>query len=127
DIRAEARAWLEQHFPAWRHEHGLDGDVPFETELMRSWQRRLHVGGWGAPAWPVEYGGRGFGPVETMLWAEEKSRVGANLPFNVPGFGMAGPTIIAHGTDEQKAGYLPPLLQGEEIWCQLFSEPGAGS
>jgi acyl-CoA dehydrogenase len=127
DVRSEARTWLGEHFPAWKNAHGITGEVPYETELMRSWQRRLAEGGWGAPSWPVDYGGRGFGPVETMIWAEEKSRVGANLPFNVPGFGMAGPTIIAHGTDEQKSQYLPPLLRGDEIWCQLFSEPGAGS
>jgi alkylation response protein AidB-like acyl-CoA dehydrogenase len=61
------------------------------------------------------------------VWAEEKARAGATIPFNVVGFGMAGPTIIAHGSPAQKERYLPPLLGGEEIWCQLFSEPGAGS
>ena len=126
-LRAEARAWLEEHFPAWKREHGLRDGFAYEEELGRSWQRVLHEGGWGAPAWPPAYGGRGFGPVESTIWAEEKARAGANLPFDVPGFGMAGPTIIAHGTDEQKERYLPPLLRGDEIWCQLFSEPGAGS
>ena len=126
-IRAEARAWLEENFPAWKRENGIEGEVPFTTELGRSWQRRLQEGGWGAPSWPPEYGGRGFGPVESIVWAEEKARMGANLPFNVPGFGMAGPTTIAHGTEGQKDRFLPPLLRGEEIWCQLFSEPGAGS
>jgi alkylation response protein AidB-like acyl-CoA dehydrogenase len=126
-IRMEARAWLEANFPAWKRENGIEGDVEFTTELGRSWQWRLFEGGWAAPSWPVEHGGRGFGPVESIVWAEEKARVGANLPFNVPGFGMAGPTIIAHGTEEQKDRFLPPLLRGDEIWCQLFSEPGAGS
>ena len=126
-VRAEARGWLEEHFPAWKREHAIEDEVRSEVELGRSWQRRLFDGGWAAPAWPPEYGGRGFGPVESTVWAEEKARVGANLPFDVPGFGMAGPTIIAHGTDEQKERYLPPLLRGDEIWCQLFSEPGAGS
>ena len=127
ELRAEMRAWLEEHFPAWKREQGLADDFRYEEELGRSWQRVLFEGGWGAPAWPPAYGGRGFGPVESTIWAEEKARAGANLPFDVPGFGMAGPTIIAHGTDEQKERYLPPLLRGDEIWCQLFSEPGAGS
>ena len=67
------------------------------------------------------------GPVEYAIWAEEKARIGANIPFNVTGFGMAGPTIIAHSTPSQKERYLPPLLSGDEIWCQGFSEPNAGS
>jgi alkylation response protein AidB-like acyl-CoA dehydrogenase len=126
-VRAEAREWLEANFPGWKREQGIEGEVRYDVELGRSWQQRLYEGGWAAPAWPAEYGGRGFGPVESTIWAEEKARAGANIPFDVPGFGMAGPTIIAHGTDDQKERYLPPLLGGDEIWCQLFSEPGAGS
>jgi len=124
-LRAEARAWLAEHFPAWRRKHG---EPPtYDTELSRSWHREQARAGWGAPAWPVEHGGRGFGAVEATIWAEEKARIGAAIPFNIPGFGMAGPTIIAHGTPEQKARWLPPLLAGDDLWCQLFSEPGAGS
>ena len=123
-FRAEARAWLEEHFPPWRER---EGPGPYSTEQARSWHRVLHSGGWAAPSWPPELGGRGLGFAEATIWAEEKARIGANIPFDVPGFGMAGPTIAAHGTDEQKARYLPPLLAGEELWCQLFSEPGAGS
>ncbi|MGH2687086.1 MAG: acyl-CoA dehydrogenase family protein, partial [Actinomycetota bacterium] len=125
EIRTEARAWLEEHFPRWKADVGeVDGRA---IEELRSWQRILADGGWGAPAWPAEYGGRGFGPVESAIWQEEKARLGANIPFNVPGFGMAGPTIIGHGSEEQKARFLPPMLRGDEMWCQLFSEPGAGS
>ncbi|HYI45092.1 MAG TPA: acyl-CoA dehydrogenase family protein [Actinomycetota bacterium] len=124
-IRAEASAWLEEHFPRWKAEAGdVDGRA---IEELRAWQRILAESAWGAPAWPVEYGGRGFGVVESAIWQEEKAKVGANIPFNVPGFGMAGPTIISHGTDDQKERFLPSLLAGEHIWCQLFSEPGAGS
>jgi len=126
-IRTEARAWLEANFAAWKKERGIEGDPPADLDTARSWHKRLHEGTWAAPAWPAEYGGRGFGPVESVVWAQEKARVGASLPFNVPGFGMAGPTIIAHGTDDQKERFLPSLLSGEHIWCQLFSEPGAGS
>jgi alkylation response protein AidB-like acyl-CoA dehydrogenase len=124
-IRAEARAWLEENWPAFNVETPDSGKP--DPERSRAWHRRLAAGGWGAPSWPVEDGGRGFGPLESTVWAEEKARVGALLPFNVVGFGMAGPTVIAHGTPEQKARYLPALLNGDEIWCQLFSEPGAGS
>jgi acyl-CoA dehydrogenase len=124
-IRAEARAWLEATWPAFLAEHPDPGH--YDLERARAWQRRLAEGGWGAPHWPPAYGGRGFGPVESTVWAEERARVGALLPFNVVGFGMAGPTIIAHGTEEQKRRWLPPLLRGDDVWCQLFSEPGAGS
>jgi acyl-CoA dehydrogenase len=124
-IRAEARAWLEQNWPAFGREYPDTGR--YDPERARAWQKRLASGGWGAPSWPAEYGGRGFGPLEATVWGQEKARIGATIPFNVVGFGMAGPTIISHASDEQKARYLPALLAGDEIWCQLFSEPGAGS
>jgi len=124
-LRAEARAWLEDHFPKWRLSVG--NPDRYTSDHRRAWHKELVAGGWGAPHWPAEYGGRGFGPVESSIWADEKARIGASIPFNVAGFGMAGPTLIAHGNDEQKKRYLPPLLGGDEIWCQLFSEPGAGS
>jgi alkylation response protein AidB-like acyl-CoA dehydrogenase len=124
-VRAEARAWLEESWPAFCAEHSDAGR--YDPERARAWQKRLAAGGWGAPSWPAEYGGRSFGPLEATVWAQEKARAGATIPFNVVGFGMAGPTIISHGSDEQKARYLPALLGGDEIWCQLFSEPGAGS
>jgi alkylation response protein AidB-like acyl-CoA dehydrogenase len=128
EIRAEARAWLEANWPPFARERNLVGKSrPYPLEDSRAWQRVLYEGGWSAPAWPAEHGGRGFGPVENSVWAEEKARAGANVVFDIVGFGMAGPTIVAHGTEEQKARYLPPLLRGDEIWCQLFSEPGAGS
>jgi acyl-CoA dehydrogenase len=124
-VRTEARAWLAENWPAFTKEHPDRGR--YDPERARAWQKRLAQGGWGAPTWPAEYGGRSFGPLETTVWGEEKARAGASIPFNVVGFGMAGPTIISHGSDEQKQRYLPPLLGGDEIWCQLFSEPGAGS
>jgi alkylation response protein AidB-like acyl-CoA dehydrogenase len=124
-IRAEARAWLDENWPAFCAEFPDAGR--YDPERARAWQKRLASGGWGAPSWPAEYGGRSFGPLESTVWAQEKARAGATIPFNVVGFGMAGPTIISHGSPEQKERYLPALLGGEEIWCQLFSEPGAGS
>jgi acyl-CoA dehydrogenase len=124
-IRTEARAWLDEKWPAFSAEYPDPGR--YDPERARAWQKRLASGGWGAPSWPAEYGGRGFGPLEATVWAQERARAGATIPFNVVGFGMAGPTIISHASPEQKERYLPPLLGGEEIWCQLFSEPGAGS
>jgi len=124
-IRAEARTWLDDNWPAFCSERPDPGR--YDPERARAWQRRLATGGWGAPSWPPEYGGRGFGPLEATVWAQEKARAGATIPFNVVGFGMAGPTIISHGSPEQKERFLPKLLGGDEIWCQLFSEPGAGS
>jgi len=93
----------------------------------REWQRRLAEGGWGAPAWPVEHGGRAAGPFENHLIAQELARAGAPGSIAVIGTGWAGPAIIAHGTAAQKQRFLPRILNGDEIWCQLFSEPNAGS
>lgn len=127
-FRAEARAFLEAHRPArWRHpfEDGVD-----ERELLaaqKAWQRTLFEHGWAAVLWPTEYGGRGAGPIEAIVWNQELARVGLGESIFVVGTAMAGPTIIAHGTPEQRQRFLPPLLRGDEVWCQLFSEPGAGS
>src|ERR1700694_2857131 len=97
------------------------------TLAGREWQRRLAEGGWGAPAWPVEHGGRAAGPFENHLIAQELARAGA--PGSIAGTRTrsGGPGIIAHGTAAQKDRFLPPILNGNEIWCQLFSEPNAGS
>jgi alkylation response protein AidB-like acyl-CoA dehydrogenase len=121
----EARAFLAEHFPKWRKENDCDGELDFEQQ--RSWQRYLFEHGWGVVTWPAEYGGRGLGMIESMIWNQEKIAAGAHTFFNLVGLGLAGPTIIARGTEEQKARYLPPLARGDEVWCQLFSEPSAGS
>ncbi|MEB2345114.1 MAG: acyl-CoA dehydrogenase family protein [Deltaproteobacteria bacterium] len=127
-FRAEAQAFLAAHKPArWRHpfEDGVD-----EHELLagqKAWQRTLFEHGWAAVLWPEEYGGRGAGPIEAIVWNQELARAGLGESIFVVGTAMAGPTIIAHGSPAQKQRYLPPLLRGDEIWCQLFSEPGAGS
>lgn len=113
-LRRELGEWLAAH----AGERGEGG---------RAWQRTLAAGGWGAPSWPVEHGGRGLGPVEANIVAQEMARAGAGRGISAIGVGWAGPAIIAHGSEEQKRRFLPPLLRGEEIWCQLFSEPDAGS
>ena len=91
------------------------------------WSRALYDGGWVGISWPEEYGGRGLSPRFQAIYLEEEARAEAPPHIGVIGLGMAGPTIITRGTEAQKARYLQPLLAAEEIWCQGFSEPGAGS
>ena len=121
-FRDELRAWLENNGPG----DGPEGEDDNYT-WRRNWQRRLHEGGWAGVHWPVEYGGRGATMVESAIFYEELARSGAPLPANVLGLLLGGPTLMVWGTDEQKDRYLPPILSAEEIWCQGFSEPDAGS
>jgi alkylation response protein AidB-like acyl-CoA dehydrogenase len=118
-LREELRAWLAASFEERFKEPG--------AEAARAWQRRLHEGGWGAPAWPREFGGRASGPIENQIFMGELEEVGAARPMTVIGVGWAGPAIIAHGSARQKQTLLPRILDGSDIWCQLFSEPDAGS
>jgi len=126
-FRAEARAWLAAHVEPYR----ADGPaLPFDDaglERGRAWQRELHAGGWAGLGWPAEYGGRDLPVALQSIWAEELVAAGAPPPANLIGEGVAGPAILAHGTDAQRRRYLPPILDASEIWCQLFSEAGAGS
>jgi alkylation response protein AidB-like acyl-CoA dehydrogenase len=121
-FRDELRSWLTENQP---------GEPPTQEDANYTWrrdfQRRLAGGGWAAVHWPVEYGGRGATLTETAIFFEELGRSGAPLPANVLGLLLAGPTIMLWGTPEQKERYLAPILTGEEIWCQGFSEPEAGS
>jgi alkylation response protein AidB-like acyl-CoA dehydrogenase len=132
-FRSEARAFLAAHPPAKMPDY-FDAADPASVDhatatlaLWRSWQQTLHAHGWAAITWPQAFGGRGLGPIEQIIWNQELARTGMGESLFVVGIGMAGPTLIAHGTPEQKARFLPPMLRGDEIWCQLFSEPGAGS
>jgi alkylation response protein AidB-like acyl-CoA dehydrogenase len=96
-------------------------------ERMRAWNRRLADAGYAAIAWPTEYGGRGAGLMEQVVYAEELHRAGAPGTLNPIGIANIAPAIMQHGTDEQKRRFLPAMLRGDEIWCQGFSEPDAGS
>jgi alkylation response protein AidB-like acyl-CoA dehydrogenase len=125
-FRAELRAWLAANVPTELHDAGL-GQSTDELELLRRWSASLHAAGYAGLTWPVEVGGSGAPIAHQAIFLEELARAEAPAHANVIGLGMAGPTIMAHGTDEQKARYLAPLLAGDEIWCQGFSEPGAGS
>jgi alkylation response protein AidB-like acyl-CoA dehydrogenase len=124
-FRAAARAWLEQALSLlpWPEPADLVDKVPF----WKQWQRALYDGGYAGLSWPREYGGGGAGPNLRAIFAEELDRAGAPERLNTIGEDFAGPTIADFGTDEQKERYLRPILTGDEIWCQLFSEPEAGS
>ncbi|TMB97524.1 MAG: acyl-CoA dehydrogenase [Chloroflexi bacterium] len=96
-------------------------------ESRRKWQKKMYDAGYVGITWPKEYGGRGAGFMEQLIFNDEMILAQTPEPINVIGLGMGGPVVIAHGTEEQKKRYLPPLLSAEEIWCQGFSEPNAGS
>jgi alkylation response protein AidB-like acyl-CoA dehydrogenase len=122
-FRDELRAWFADHDPGQEP----DNDEDAHYAWRRDFQRRLADDGWAAVHWPREYGGRGATLTESAIFFEELGRSGAPLPANVLGLLLAGPTIMAWGTQEQKERYLTPILTAEEIWCQGFSEPDAGS
>src|SRR3954470_12462245 len=121
-FRDELRTWFENNDPG-PEPAGDDSNYAWR----RDWQRRLAEGGWAGVHWPREYGGRGATMTESAIFFEELGRARAPLPANVLGLLLAGPTIMTWGTDEQKDRYLTPILTAEEIWCQGFSEPDAGS
>ena len=124
-FRAEARAWIDANLPeGWRErEIGPGHDV----SVLRAWSRRLYEAGYAGLTWPQEYGGAGAPYTHQAIFLEEIARAEAPEHIGIIGLGMAGPTIIAHGTEEQKETYLSKILSAEEVWCQGFSEPGAGS
>jgi alkylation response protein AidB-like acyl-CoA dehydrogenase len=124
-FRQEARAWLANNVP--KSPPPVDG--PASREYALAWQRTQARGGWAGIAWPKEMGGRGASVLEQIVWSEEYVRAGAPSPLDPTFVGLnhAGPTLIACGSPEQKAFHLPKILRGEVIWCQGFSEPGAGS
>jgi len=126
--RAQVRQWLEQHrdeAPPARLSD--DGDEQAYLDARRAWQGKLAEGGLAGVVWPKEFGGQGLGPIEQVIVNQEIGAAGVPGILDVIGVGMLGPTIIAHGSDQQKARYLGPMLHGDEVWCQLFSEPAAGS
>jgi alkylation response protein AidB-like acyl-CoA dehydrogenase len=124
-FRAEVRAWVEANLPGdlqgrRRGEAGLE-------ELGREWSRKLSDAGYAGLTWPIAYGGAGAPYTHQAICFEELASAEAPQHIGVIGLGMAGPTIMAYGTEEQKSRYLPKILSAEDIWCQGFSEPGAGS
>jgi len=129
-FRAEVSAWLAQPHVASRAAEfeGLTPDDDLDwIAVAKRWQQFLADEGWACITWPRAYGGRGGTPTQAAIFTEECAKVGAFGQTFAVGISMAGPTIIAHGTEAQKARHLPPMLRGDQVWCQLFSEPGAGS
>jgi alkylation response protein AidB-like acyl-CoA dehydrogenase len=117
-FREATRRWLEENVP---------GEEPATLEARRAWHRRLYDAGYVGMGWPVSCGGRGATPLQQAIVADEMARAGAPAPINPLGIGIVGPTIIVHGTEAQKRRYLRKILTAEELWCQLYSEPNAGS
>jgi len=132
-FRAEARAWLAAHaqpapLDASSRRSPFGGqDEAAHVRHCKDWQRTLYDGGWAGITWPKAYGGRGASAIEAAIFGQEQSRFDVSAGVFAVGIGMVGPTLIAHGNEEQKQRYLDSMLRGEEVWCQLFSEPGAGS
>lgn len=122
-LAEEFRAWLADNLVLPPPFSSLDDEV----DWGRRWQRRLAEGRWVGVSWPRAVGGRGATPLEVALVNVEYARSRAPQPVNRVGLNLAGPTLLAHGTTEQQVRWLPPLLRADELWCQLFSEPGAGS
>jgi alkylation response protein AidB-like acyl-CoA dehydrogenase len=127
--RAQVRKWLEDHrseAPVLSGPNALKDEDEI-TAARRAWQGKLAEAGLAGVTWPKEFGGQGLGPIEQVIVGQEIRRAGVPGILDAIGVGMLGPTIIAHGSDEQKSRYLGPMLHGDEVWCQLFSEPAAGS
>ncbi len=125
-FRAELRDWLATAVPDELRGYAF-GVHTGDLEALRAWSRSLHDAGYAGLTWPTEYGGVGAPLAHQAIFLEESARAEAPPHIGVIGLGMAGPTIIAFGSEEQKARYLAPILSAEEIWCQGFSEPDAGS
>lgn len=127
-FRNELRAWLQANQPQpWAGAtHDSESQNAY-TDYLGAWQRKLFDGGWAGIAWPKEFGGRGASFMEQAIFQEEMAAADAPEPIGVIGQSLVGPTIITVGTERQKSRYLAPILSGEEIWCQGFSEPNAGS
>jgi alkylation response protein AidB-like acyl-CoA dehydrogenase len=128
-FRAELRGWiasnLDRPWNAVLRDPTLDADA--RVELRRQWQRKLHEAGYLGMGWPAEWGGRGATAVEEAILQEELCRADAPQSPNFLGITLLGPALIHHGTEEQRRRFIPPMLSCDEIWCQGFSEPGAGS
>jgi alkylation response protein AidB-like acyl-CoA dehydrogenase len=129
-FRDEVRSWLSRNLPGdWSSKAQAASDVPREAayDFLRQWQRKMYEAGFVGLTWPKESGGRGLTFMEEMILQEEMAVARAPGVLNILAVGMAGPTINAYGTDEQKKRYPPKMLSCEEIWCQGYSEPNSGS
>jgi len=130
-FRAEARTWLEAN--AERRALGdkplgiAEREDPRFIQQAQDWQAKKADAGWACLNWPTKYGGRGASSIQKVIWGQEQARFRTPADLFTAGIGMAGPTLMVHGSEEQRERFLPPMARGDEIWCQLFSEPAAGS
>ena len=134
DFRQETRAWLEANCPASMRTPMVDAEVvwggrnpTFVNPESKLWLERMAEKGWTTPTWPAEYGGGGLSKDESMVLAQEMSRMNARPPLNSFGISMLGPVLLESGTHEQKSEHIPKIVRGEIRWCQGYSEPGSGS
>ena len=133
-FRAEVRAWVDvnapRHLEAELKRAGIGAPALTSEDSLaagKAWQKKKAEAGWACLHWPKEYGGGARSPIERVIWSQEEGAYGGlSRPFTI-GIGMCGPTVMAWAAEDQKRRLLPPLAAGEEIWCQLFSEPAAGS
>lgn len=133
-FRRLARAWLDENVPTqYRGALERSGFAMLSLEgadvwkTAKEWQKRKYEAGWACLHWPKQYGGRGASPIERVIWQQEEGPYGRLSSVFGLGHGMCGPTLMTHATEEQKQRFLPRIASGEEVWCQLFSEPAAGS
>ncbi len=123
-FRVELRAWLKSHLEEFR---ALPREPTAAVQYSRDWQRKLYEAGYVGLAWPKEFGGHDAPPTQQVIFGEECAKAGAPALINTIGLSILGPALIANGSSEQKARFLPRILRAEDLWCQGFSEPGAGS
>jgi alkylation response protein AidB-like acyl-CoA dehydrogenase len=130
-FRSEVRSWLDANAPLRKDPtetaFAEGRDDAAAVRVAKEWQAKLYDAGWACIAWPTEYGGRAASPIERVIWSQEVGRYVTPDGFFVIGQGMCGPTLMAYASEPQKLELLPPLARGDAIWCQLFSEPVAGS
>jgi len=128
EFRDALRVWLGANIPAdWNARLAAEESMEARFAFLRAWQKTVYEGGWSGIAWPKPYGGRGATLMEQVIFNEEMARAGAPPLVGVLGLGLVGPILITYGAEAQKQRYLAKILSGEEIWCQGFSEPNAGS
>ncbi|MCW2999632.1 MAG: acyl-CoA dehydrogenase [Solirubrobacterales bacterium] len=125
-FREQVRGWLKEHKDQAPPSTGDSGDNAY-IDSRRAWQRQLAEAELAGLTWPKEFGGQGKGPIEQVIVNQEIAAAGVPGILDIIGIGMLGPCLIAHGSEEQQSRYLGPMLHGDEVWCQLFSEPAAGS